>query len=150
MEDVTMRFESLLHRRRANMVLTIALALAVGIGITVPVTAATVTWNNSAGDGNWFESVNWSDNNGPTLDTDAIFPYPIPGTSTINLQGNLQVSEATGTLTFNASYTFNGGSLSLLASGGSITVNNTPGPVTAVINSILVGNLGFGLTKLGA
>ncbi len=123
-------------------------ALAALTGIA-PTAATTVTWDNQVDDGHWSNAVNWSDNIGPTTTSDVVFPFPVPGTSTIILEGTGQTFEVAGaTLTFNASYTFTQGALAVFGSGGPITVNNTPVPVTATINSIIAGN--HGLTKLGA
>jgi len=54
-----MRFESLLPRRRANIVLAIALALAIAVAAAPTARANTTHWNNPSG-GTFSDPVNWT------------------------------------------------------------------------------------------
>ncbi len=98
------------------------------------------TWDNSTGNAQWSDGLNWGDDSEPTSQVVATFPAGFPnGDTTVTLSAN----ETARALSFLDSYTLAGGSLNL-GPAASIAVDAGK---TATISSIL--NLSAGLTKTG-
>ena len=98
------------------------------------------TWDNSTGNAQWSDGLNWGDDSEPTSQVVATFPAGFPnGDTTVTLSAN----ETARSLSFLDSYTLAGGSLTL---GPAASISVDAGK-TATISSIL--NLNAGLTKTG-
>ena len=127
-------------RRRAS------LATAVLAGIVVPASAlrAADVWDNSSGDADWFNPLNWADGTVPTSADAVSFPAGFPGgVATIDLADPSPADAQS--LDLSDSYTFAGGSLRL-ANGG---VNVLSGAMVRFNAPLLISTTN-GLNKTAA
>ncbi len=122
------------------------LATATAIAWAAPsAQAAVLTWTGST-NAQWDESSNWNPTQIPTLSDDATFPSTIPTTgSTITLPTGAQINN----LTFNNSYTLQGGTLSF---GETQQINVSTGLTVEISSSLLSAGVGTNpyLKKVGS
>ncbi|MCS7305468.1 MAG: autotransporter-associated beta strand repeat-containing protein, partial [Thermoguttaceae bacterium] len=112
--------------------------------MSMPAQAVVLNWTG-ASSAQWNDANNWSPAQLPTLSDDAIFPATIPGTgSVITLPTGAQINN----LTFNNSYTLQGGTLSFGADQN-ITVGS--GLTVEISSNLLSAGVGSNpyLKKLG-
>ena len=128
---------------RSGLVIGIPVAAA----FVSSLSAATLTWNNSSADGLWSTPANWDTGNRPLSGDDAIFPFGLGGTITLNVVDVLGVptSPTANSIQFNDNFTVTGSSFIAPASG--IEVGVTAGSLVA-FNAPITPNLT--LVKSGA
>jgi|GEM_PF-3446271 len=111
-----------------------------GVFAALPAQATLLNWTGSTS-ADWNNTGNWNPAQIPTLADDAVFPATIPATgSLITLPSGAQINN----LTFNNSYTLQGGSLSF---GANQNISIPSGVTVEISSSLLDGSGGTSYLK---
>lgn len=123
-----------LKTRNRSALLLVGFSL-IGLLPVLPAQAALLTWTGAT-NAQWDEITNWNPAQIPTLTDDAAFPATIPPTgSIITLPTGAQINN----LTFNNSYTLQGGTLSF---GETQQINVGTGLTVEISSSLLSAGVG--------
>ena len=112
-------------------------------GVLLAATTLTYVWDNSAGDDDWFNPLNWDlDSGTPGAADTAVISIP----SLVNLSTSVTVSafvqsdgsfSGVGSLSVTDNFTWSGGSIALPVTSGIASINSLGGTATMALGSLL-------------
>ncbi len=131
--------------KRAASVSALLSAAAATIGfLAAPARCVADLWDNSSGDGQWSNPLNWQDDTEPDGTEEVFLPTNVPGpSSTITLSDG----ELAGGFFVQNNYTLTGGSITLIDPISPQITPTSTGSLT--INSVIAGTNGIDKNQVG-